>query len=85
MLLRRLRVGDKLKVVSVRTLLIVGQHDHDTIGKGLVLERDGKSIAALDRPGSTYARPDFLAALVLARGLAVIDDMGRGVGHMLSV
>ena len=75
--LRGLLVRDEL--VVVRPLLIVGQHDGDAISKGLVFQGDGKSIAALDRPGRTYARPDFLAILVFAHGLAVVEDIGRCV------
>ena len=82
-LLRRLLVRDKLK--AVKALLLVGQHDGDAIGKGLVLQGDGKSCAALERPGRAYAGPDFLAAPVLARGFAVVEDIGRCVRHMLSV
>ena len=82
-LLRRLLVRDDLEAVSVRPLLIVGQHDHDAIGKGLVLQGDGKSSTAFERPGRANARPDFLAALVFARGLAVVEDIGRCVWHML--
>ena len=81
--LRGLIVRDEL--VVVRALLIVGQHDGDAIGKGLVFQRDGKSVAALDRPGRTNARPDFLAVLVFAHGLAVVDNVGRCVWHILSV
>ena len=84
-LLRRLLVRDKLKAISVRPLLIVGQHDGDALGKRVVFQGDGKAAPALDRPGSPYARPDFLAALIFAGGLAVVEDIGRCVWHMLLV
>jgi len=77
----RLLVRDQLE--AVRTLLVVGQHHGDAIGKRLVLQGDGKSSAAPVGPGSAYARPDFLAALVGAGLLAVVDDIGRCVRHML--
>ena len=80
-LLRGLLVWDELE--AVKALLLVGQHDGDAIGKRLVLQGDRKSGTALDRPGRTYARPDFLAALVFAGGLAVVGDIGRCVRHML--
>ena len=81
--LRRLLVRDEL--VAVKPLLLVGQHDGDAIGKGVVLQGDGKSVTALDRPGRANAGPDFLAVPVLAHGLAVVDDIGWCVWHMLSV
>ena len=82
-MLRRLLVGDKL--VAIKALLIIGQHDGDAIGKRLVLQGDGISSTTSVFPGSAYARPDFLAAPVFAGGFAVVDDIGGCVWHMLSV
>ncbi len=78
--LRGLLVWDDLDVIVP---LIVWQHDGNAINKRLVLQSDGG--AALVGPDRANAGPDFLAALVFARGLAVVDDVRRYVGHMLSV
>ena len=83
-LLGRLLVRDQLKAI-IMALLVIGEHHGDAIGKRLVLQSDGKSSAALARPGSANAGPDFLAFPVFAGLLAVVDDIGRGVRHMLSV
>jgi len=79
--LGRLLVRDQLE--AVRAFLVVGEHHGDAIGKGLVFQSDGKSSTAPVGPGRTYARPYFLAALVFAGLLAVVDNIGRCVGHML--
>src|SRR5437773_9785498 len=71
---RRLLIRDDLEVIVP---LIVGQHHGDTVSKGEVLPGDVKPIAALARPRSADAGPDFLAGLVFACGLAVVDEVGR--------
>ena len=82
----RLFVGDDLDVVvSASVPLIIGQHDGDAINKRLVLQGDGGALPALVGPDRANARPDFLAALVFAGGLAVVDEMSRCVWHILSV
>src|SRR6059058_3603253 len=82
---RGLFVRDELVTVMP---LIVGQHDGDTVPKREVLPGDIKSLPVLARPCSADAGPDFLAALVFARGLAVIDEVSgcvwhRNVGYMI--
>ena len=78
-----LLVRDQLE--AIRALLILGEHDGDAIGKRLVLQGDGRAFAALIGPDGADTRPDFLATLVFAGGLAVIDKMGRCVWHIVSV
>ena len=71
--------------VYVLLLLVVGKHHGDPIPKGEILPREVKPFAALVGPDCADARPDFLATLVFAGGLAVVDEMGRCVWHMLLV
>ena len=77
-----LLVWDDLDVI---VLLIVGQHDSNPIDKRLVFQGDGGALPAFVGPDRADARPDFLATLVFACGLAVVDKMGRCVWHMLLV
>ena len=79
---RGLFVRDDLDII---VLLIVGQHDGDAISKRQVFPGDGGALPVLVRPDRADAGPDFLATLVFARGLAVVDEVSRCVWHMLSV
>ena len=65
----------------VLLLLVVGKHHRDAVPKGKVLPCEVKSLAALVGPDRADARPDFLALLVFARGLAVVEDIGWSVWH----
>ncbi len=79
LLSRSLLVRDKL--VAVKALLIVGQHDGDAVAKGQVLPGDVEALPALATPGRADARPDFLAGRVFADSLPVVEDVGWCVGH----
>jgi len=78
---RGLLVRDELEVIVP---LIVGQHDGDAFSKRLILQGDGGALSVLIWPDRADAGPDFLAALVFARGLAVVDEVRRGVWHIPS-
>lgn len=81
-LLRDMLVRDDLDVGVAR---IVGEHDGDAVGKRQVVPGEGGALAVFVGPDRAYFGPDFLAALVFAGGLAVVDEVSRGVGHMLPV
>src|SRR6266436_2533204 len=65
----------------VLLLLVVRKHHGHTIPKREVLPSEVKTLAALVGPDRADARPDFLAGLVFARGLAVIEDIRWCVWH----
>ncbi len=60
---------------------VVREHHSDPVPQGKILPREVKAFAALVGPGRANARPDFLALLVLACGLAVVEDVGWSVRH----
>lgn len=66
-------------------LLVVGQHHRDPVPQGEVFPGDIESLAIFVRPDRADAGPDFLALLVFARGLAVVDEVRRGVRHRNAV
>jgi hypothetical protein len=76
---RNLLVRDEL--VAIHALLVVGEHHGDAIPKREVLPSDVESLAALVVPSRADAGPDFLATLVFAGGLAVVEDVGWSVWH----
>ncbi len=65
----------------VLLLLVVGQHHGEPVPQGKILPCEVKAFAALGGPDRANARPDFLAHLVFARGLAVVEDVGWSVWH----
>src|SRR6266436_3937021 len=69
----------------VLLLLVVRKHHGHTIPKREVLPSEVKPLAALVGPDRADARPDFLALLVLARGLAVIEDIRWCVCHRIGL
>ena len=69
---RRLLVKDDLEAIVP---LLIGQHRRNTVSQREILPRDVEALPALVRPGRADASPDFLASLVFACGLAVVEDM----------
>ena len=55
-------------------LLVERQYHGDTIPERKIVPGEVKPLAALVGPDRADARPDFLAVLVFAGGLAVIED-----------
>ena len=62
-------------------VLIKWKHHGDPVPQGKILPREVKSFTSFIRPGSAHARPNFLAGLVFARGLAVVEDVTWSVWH----
>src|SRR5262249_22678184 len=73
------------ELVAVVPLLVGGQHHGDAAPKRKIVPRDVKTLSVLVRPRRTDAGPDFLAGLVFPCGLAVVEDIGWRVWHILPV
>ena len=67
--------------MSILLMLVIRKHHGDTIPERKIVPSDIKPFAALIGPDRADARPDLLAVLVFARGLAVVEDIGWRVWH----
>jgi hypothetical protein len=71
--------------MRITLLLIIGEHDSDTVAKRKVVPRDVEPVAVLVGPGCADAGPDFLAGLVFAGPLAVVEDVCGGIRRSVNV
>src|SRR6266705_3072819 len=71
--------------MCVLLLLVVRKHHSEPVSQGKILPREVKPLAALVGPDRADARPDFLALLVFARGLAMVENIRWCVRHKNAV